>query len=369
MASRSIVRSMRALAIGASTAALAAFGVLATAPTVGASSWYDVCHSGCHYSTIQGAVNAAHNGAVIHIAPGTYHEMVSIQGKHVSLIGAGNSTIIDASGHVNGILIGNPTSGSTTAWTRISCLVVEHAQQAGILAQHTSHLTITNTTVRDNDLATPADAATNQNDNPDYEALHLMSVTDSLVSGNTVVYNKDGGIYLTNEFGKTTGNSVVGNYVANNAVDCGITLASHVAGNAGVSYNLVGWNVSNANGAAGIIIATPVPNGVAAWNRVLDNTVRNNGLGGIDIHGHTTGENLSHNRIEGNHISGNAPDFGATTKPTGISLSGQGGANIASTQIENNSISNETYGIALSGVSNTELEHNWISATTKVYRY
>jgi hypothetical protein len=54
---------------------------------------------GC-YSTIQGALNAAHDGDVIHIGPGTFPGGVTID-KSLSLVGAGpNATIISGGGSV-----------------------------------------------------------------------------------------------------------------------------------------------------------------------------------------------------------------------------------------------------------------------------
>jgi parallel beta-helix repeat protein len=60
-------------------------------------------------------------------------------------------------------------------------------------------------------------------DGEDCEALHLMAVTDSTIKGNTVENNLDGGIYLTDEIGPTSGNTISDNQVLNNQVDCGIT--------------------------------------------------------------------------------------------------------------------------------------------------
>lgn len=344
---------------------------LASAPTAaahGTSRAYTVCHSGCGYRSIQSAINAAPNGALVSVGPGRYDEAVSIAGKRLTLTGAGGQTIINARGQTNGLVI----RGWATAGTRVTSLVVENALQAGVLAQSTSHLSILRMTVRNNDQATPSDAATNFNDNPDYEALHLIGVTDSLIAGNTVANNLDGGIYLTNETGPATGNRVLGNWSLNNAVDCGITLASHVPGGAGVSYNLIEGNVSRGNGAAGVIIATPVPGGVATGNRVLGNTVVGNAAGGINIHGHAGHENLSHNQILGNRISGNGPDVPVTFEPTGISLAGTstpnaGTANIAHTLVEGNVISQETYGIAQTGTSHTVLLGNQIDAPIPLY--
>lgn len=54
---------------------------------------------GCEYDTIQKAVNAANNGDIIYILPGTYQEAVDATGKTLHFIGAGkDTTIIQYSG-------------------------------------------------------------------------------------------------------------------------------------------------------------------------------------------------------------------------------------------------------------------------------
>jgi hypothetical protein len=96
----------------------------------------------------------------------------------------------------------------------------------------------------------------------------------------------DADALLTDEDGPTSGNIIRGNRVLDNALDCGITLASHwfdlsggaAPGVSGVYRNLVTGNVANGNGAAGIGVFAGSP-GAAGWgNVVVDNTARDNGL-------------------------------------------------------------------------------------------
>lgn len=311
------------------------------------------------YATIQKAVAVATAGDVIIVEPGTYTGSVTIT-TQVTLeadpaTGTAANTILNAAGQTNGILlVGNGASG-----TEIKGLTIENAQQAGLLAKGPiSRLQIRDNILTQNDQEKPPAGV-------DYETLHLMSSTDSVVEGNQVINNKDGGIYLTDEFGPSSGNKIIGNTVEGNAVDCGITLASHVA-HSGVYNNLVADNLSKGNGAAGIMLATPVPGGRMSGNVVTGNTVEDNGLGGIDIHTHAPGSLVYGNVITYNTVSGNAPDFGVTTKPTGIDV-GAAGSPIIGTIISYNTISSEYYGINETALAqHTTLADNTNTATVPV---
>jgi hypothetical protein len=69
-----------------------------TDPTVSSIS-ADVCPSGCAYSSIQAAINAASSGGTVIVGPGTYNESITIN-KYLTLQSAtgASNTIIDATG-------------------------------------------------------------------------------------------------------------------------------------------------------------------------------------------------------------------------------------------------------------------------------
>jgi hypothetical protein len=334
-------------------------------------------HSPCR--TIGYAVGQADPGDLIRVAEGTYAESVSVL-KQLTLIGnnakdddderengrgnranndederendSDDQTIIDATGFDNGILI----SGNDASGTVVRGFTVKNATLEGILAQNTSHVTIARNRVLNNDrgffFPTLPPGCIGQDDCG--EAIHLFSVSFSLISNNLVRHNV-GGILLTDENGPTNANVITGNDVLDNPQDCGITLASHFfrppplppvpAGIGGVYDNLIVNNTSNHNGAAGIGVFAGPPGAAAYHNFVIGNTARNNGLPGVAIHSHTPFQNANDNQIVGNTLSGNGPDDDAlTVDPAGIVV-WSAVVPISNTFIGLNSISDEHFGI------------------------
>jgi parallel beta-helix repeat protein len=307
--------------------------------------------------TIGYAVGQAAPGDAVEVAAGTYAESVEVT-KQLTL--SGSAATIDATGHDNGILI----SGPAAAGTKVRGFTVEHADLEGILAQMTSHLVIADNTVVDNDLAGIGSPKCQSQDDCG-EGLHLLSVTGSIVSGNSV-HDNIGGILLTDEAGPTAWNLIVGNTVNDNVKDCGITLASHffsLAGPAspsagGVYQNLVTHNTANGNGSAGIGFFAGPP-GAAAWdNAAIDNTANGNGLPGVAIHSHTPGQNANGNIVVGNRLAGNGPDDDANTDgPTGIAVF-SAVTPITGTLVAANRIADEHLGIYISNASVSGLRTN-----------
>ncbi len=208
------------------------------------------------------------------------------------------------------------------------------------------------------------------------EAIHLQSVTNSVVRGNHV-HDNVGGILLTDENGPTSGIHIQDNVVENNVLDCGITLASHwfaltgpaAPDVAGVYQNTIEGNVSNGNGAAGIGVFAGPP-GAAAWgNVVTHNSASGNGEGGIMIHSHTPGQNADGNVIVNNVVSNSGVDVdneasGGETSDISIFSAV---VPIAHTVVSANRLSNAHYGIlTYNAVKLSGLKSNKFAASIDV---
>ena len=299
--------------------------------------------------TINYAIGQAAAGDKIAVGPGTYHESVSVT-KRLLLVG--HDATIDATGQAsppNGVVI----SGADAAGTVLTGFTVKNAGLEGIFVNKTSRITIENNTVVENDTYGPFNPLCVAQPDDCGEAVHLQSVTNSIVRHN-LVQNNIGGILLTDEDGPTSGNLIADNRVLDNTLDCGITLASHwfdlagpaAPGVAGVYRNTVLHNVSNGNGAAGIGVFAGPP-GAAAWgNLVANNTAKNNGFAGVMIHSHTPGQNADQNAIIHNTLAGNGidDDNPVDDAPAGISVF-SAVTPIPHTVIVANLISDEHYGI------------------------
>lgn len=299
--------------------------------------------------TINFAVGAANAGDQISVARGTYEEAV-IVAKRLSLVG--HDATIDATGQAsppNGVVI----SGADAAGTSIRGFTIENANLEGIFVNKTSRITIEMNTVTMNDAYGPNNPICAPNLDDCGEAIHLQTVSHSVVRDN-LVKNNVGGILLTDEDGPTFENLITNNRVLDNTTDCGITLASHhfnpttaaTPDIGGIYHNVVAHNVSNHNGAAGIGVFAGPP-GAAAWgNTVVDNTTRNNGNAGIMIHSHTPAQYVDKNVVLNNVIADNNPDPDNpfSDRPTGISIF-SAVIPIPHTVVAGNRISHEYYGI------------------------
>ena len=353
-------------------ASLTAATVLAvsgtTAAAAGAKTLYvtksgsdaNACTKKAPCQTIGHAVGKAHKGDTVKVAAGTYAEMVTI-GSDITLVGRGAT--IDAAGRDNGVQV----KGRRAAGAAVRGFKVEHATFEGILAQDTARLTIVGNQVRHNDQGMFASsktgecAPTGEIPGDCGEGIHLISVTDSHVIGNKVTDNS-GGILLSDELGPTARNAISGNRVLANLYDCGITVAGHspraisptgklAPTTAGIYRNVITRNVSNGNGikgeGAGILLAVAGP-GAAVYNNVVQgNTANDNNMAGVTLHLHAPGSYLNGNKIIDNRLRhdglGGDPDFGV--KSTVGILVGSAATKLKGTVIFGNRISNVHFGI------------------------
>jgi parallel beta-helix repeat protein len=346
--------------------------------------------------SIARAIKLARPGYEVVVRHGTYREQVTVS-KRITLVGSGKP-VIDAKGHANGVLI----AGAGAVKATVRGFVVQNASEEGILDSGVGFVTIRGNTVRSNDKGLSAVPLTGQCAPQGAvpgdcgEGLHLMGASDVRVEGNTVTANA-GGILLTDEIGPSAHDKVAGNTVTGNVLDCGITLAGHstkaatlssapgpptVAGLAptlgGVYDNTIQDNTVNGNGikglGAGIGMFGGAPGTAVYDNSVLDNTAEGNGLGGVTLHSHAPGQDLSGNTITGNILSGDgiagypngAPgDEDVGLKETAAIILFSAATKLTGTTVQHNQISNEQIGIWTQNVPAIAKTANTFAATVK----
>jgi parallel beta-helix repeat protein len=335
--------------------------------------------SGC-YTTIGAAVAAASPNDRINIGAGEYTESVVLM-KPLALVGAGASTtIINAKGLANGIYVDGVDSGGLTN-VLISGLTVMNANWEGILLTNVSYSLIANNHVANNDQSLnysastcPGQPAFETSEGEDCgEGIHLVGVNHVMVTGNEVELNS-GGILLSDETGMTFGNEIHGNSVHDNALDCGITLASHPPSPQAVSKlpygvfnNKIVSNHSFNNGligaGAGVGIFAPGPGNLAFGNEVVGNVIENNGLPGVTVHNHaappqTPVVNLNDTVIIGNYISGNAADTEDATTPGTAGINIYSVAPVYGVVIIGNTIVNEALDVVMNNPGQMDVHMN-----------
>jgi len=351
----------------------------------------------CH--TLGFALSKAVAGDTIDIDAGTYLESQNPTGTHNTVAAAlspltiksasGNpsNTIIDAMDELNGIVV---NANDVT----IEGLTIENAGGEGVLITPPSSATvpssivgatITNNVVSGDDqcIFTPkASFCPPPQPEDDYgESLHLESVASSTVSHNTVEHNV-GGILLTDEVGPTHSNLISDNTVSDNTFDCGITLAGHsnkaVAlggpdfgqpqpSQAGVYDNTISGNVSDGNGAAGLLAAAATVGAGSYDNTFVGNTASGDGLAGVSIHLHAPFSDVNGNVVKDNTLSDDSLHGGpggsvgdAEGPPTSANDDESTGvevlaalAPVTGTVIEGNTISDVYYGAWISALASS----------------
>ena len=369
---------------------LLTFGLIAvTTPfTSAAGSCVNPGGTGGCFSTIGAAVTAAAAGGTIQVSPGVYKESVTIT-KTVLLMGAPGQTVIDATGKGNGIFVNGMASAPAPGISGvvISGITVKNANYEGILAANVTGMTLSNNIVFNNNLGLmfsatstcPGQPAFETNEGEDCgEGLHLMGVDHSIITNNQIEYNA-GGILVSDETGPSHDNVITSNQVSDNALDCGITIASHgrapslpTGASYGVFHNTVSHNQVQHNGnlgqGAGVGIFAPGPGSTASGNVVIGNSLTDNGLGGVVMHNHAApgvnnvpaaapGVNFSDNVIAGNTISGNGADVDDPNSPGATGITILSFAPVSGTVITENTFDAEVADIVFTAPAGTVEAH------------
>jgi len=213
--------------------ALAATSViLSIGPPASIAATLRVCASGCQYSTIQSAIDAAQIFDTIRVGPGTYAETLHMTlplAKTLTLNGSGaKKTIVDAGGQNCVLVIGQgftlavtgmtftngggnlfPGSGITNFGSlTLTNVTVSHSTGSGGAIVNEGALTTRRTTVSDN-LATDIGAGGG------IVNFGALLVNNSTVSGNTTQLGSGAGIDNSGQA------MVVGSSIINNSASAG----------------------------------------------------------------------------------------------------------------------------------------------------
>jgi len=301
------------------TLALSSFSIAAAQSTIGVPA---------NQPTIQAAINAANNGDTVLVAPGTYVENINFDGKAITVISSGGSSVTIIDGNHNGTVV--TFNHSETLSSVLSGFTIRNGFQdggfgAGITITSASP-TITSNLITGNHAAVAIGIYVNGG--------------SPLISNNTITANDQtgagdgglggGGIAVSGTSSNASNPQIINNTITNNSVAAG----------------------GDGGGISVMYFSSPLIQG----NLISGNTAYNNG-GGISLNSYNSpavSDNLILNNNSGSGGSGG-----------GLSVFARNGAtvNVINNTIVGNTASDSSSGVFTTGwAQNATLANNIVIA-------
>ena len=233
------------------------------------------------YCRISAAASVAAAGDTVTVSAGDYNEQVIVAHSGIQsapiVFTAAEGASVNIFGKDNGFRI------SSRSWITINGFTISDTIKYGIYIKQSAHITISNNHVTRSGL--PIEGLNNY-------GIKLDSVTDSLISGNTIDYNTDSGIFLSNGSTRVT---IEGNHISFNAQQYSRAAAGMDVRGPG---NIIKNNISHHNEDSGIQLRSG-----GADCLVVNNLSYRNGDHGIDV-SYAPGQRIIGNTVYGNTTSG-----------------------------------------------------------------
>jgi hypothetical protein len=308
------------------------------------------------YRTIGAAINAAHNGDTVLVAPGTYRENLTIVGKSITVRASSTnpaSTVIAAPAGRSPVMIQNVGPGMSLRGFRIASGSAPEGQGGGITIANGASPVIAYNQIVSNHSNDGGGILVYNHSNPDIAYNYIQ---------NNVVKRFGGGVFAVRASNPTLHHNVIsGNHASGGG---GIYLENDPANRAAHAGGLITLNTISNNAATGAGGGIMLRTGEVV--RITRNTITGNRSpygGGIEVETNGSGP-----AIIGNAINSNAAATGAGMPGSGsgggIAVFGQSTPLIQANTLHANSSSLYGGGIVLAEGSNSRVTGNNIAANT-----